>query len=276
MVCNVPPSARTTAPLVRLASGLARSVIRFATSAGEARRCSSDPAVGVSQHIDGRRQAGAQTRRRLLDAATEILASHGEPRLTLRAGSAVVGSNVATVKYHFGSRDGLVDEVITRATQSIVEAQLAALAALGEEGPPPSVAELIGAWATPLVRVTVSREASDRRLGRIIGQAQASPSLDGRFKDATAAPTQQLRDGLRETLPHMEAAELTLRVALAVSALVGFASGTPRLRPSHDDRPSPGSPGTPTHHRCCSPAAQAAAAWSGARASMPIASATSS
>jgi hypothetical protein len=77
------------------------------------------------------------------------------------------------------------------------------------------------------MHVAISREKSDRRLGRIIGQLQASPNrrLDSKFEDATAAPTQRIRDGLRDALPHLDTAELTLRVALMVSALAGFASG---------------------------------------------------
>lgn len=177
-----------------------------------------------AEHVDGRRVAGAHTRQRLLDAAAEILAVHGEPGLTLRAVSAVAGSNVATVKYHFGSREGLVDEVITRATESVVDAQLAALDALDDS---PTAEALIRAWATPLVRVAISREESDRQLGRIIGQSHASPGgrLDSNFKDATAAPTQRLRDGLGQALPQVGLTELTLRVALMASALAGFASG---------------------------------------------------
>jgi AcrR family transcriptional regulator len=185
-----------------------------------------DPA-DRSEHSDGRRLAGAHTRRRLLDAAAEILASHGEPGLTLRAVGAVAGSNVATVKYHFGSRDGLVAEVITNATGSVVSAQLAALDALGDQAPSPSAQALIRAWATPLVRVAISRETGDRRLGRIIGQSLATPDgrLDHNIKDITAVPTQRLRDGLRDALPHLDPADLTLRVAFMVSALSGFASG---------------------------------------------------
>jgi AcrR family transcriptional regulator len=183
--------------------------------------------LSTSEHSDGRRLAGAQTRRRLLDAAAEIVASHGEPGLTLRAVSAAAGSNVATVKYHFGSREGLVDEVITSAAQSVVSAQLAALDGLSDQGSSPSVEALIRAWATPLVRVAISREKSDRRLGRIISQSHTSPGsqLDSKFKDVTAEPTQQLLDRLGQLLPHLDNAELTLRVALMLSALAGFASG---------------------------------------------------
>lgn len=181
----------------------------------------------TSEHGDGRRVAGAQTRQRLLDAAAELLARHGEPGLTLRAVSAMAGSNVATVKYHFGSRDGLVDEVITTATRSVVDAQLAALDALDQTEPWPSPDAVIRAWAMPLVRVAISRDPSDRRLGRIIGQSQTSTNghLDATFKEATAVPTRRLRDGLRAALPHLDTADLTLRVALMLSALSGFANG---------------------------------------------------
>jgi AcrR family transcriptional regulator len=186
-----------------------------------------DDSISSPERSDGRRLAGAQTRRRLLDAAAEILAEHGEPGLTLRALTALAGSNVATVKYHFGSRDALVDEVISAATQSVVGAQIAALDALVQREPSPSAQAWIAAWATPLVRVAISRHPGDRRLGRIISQSHARPDgrLESRFKDATAAPTQRLRDGLGRALPHLDSREVTLRVALMFSALAGLASG---------------------------------------------------
>jgi hypothetical protein len=109
----------------------------------------------------------------------------------------------------------------------VVGAQLAALDALAVQESAPSAPALIRAWATPLVRVATSQDRGDRRLGRIIAQGQASPDmeLDRRFKAATAIPTQRLSDGLRLALPHLDGAEVALRIALMVSALSGLASG---------------------------------------------------
>jgi hypothetical protein len=109
----------------------------------------------------------------------------------------------------------------------VVDAQLAALDALAEQASAPSAPALIRAWSTPLVRVATSQDQADRRLGRIIAQGQANPDteLDRRFKEATAVPTQRLSDGLRFALPHLDEAEVALRIALMVSALAGLASG---------------------------------------------------
>ncbi|MDA0182522.1 TetR family transcriptional regulator [Solirubrobacter phytolaccae] len=178
----------------------------------------------MSAKTDGRRAAGAETRRRLLAAATELLAERGESGLTLRAVSAAAEANVAAVQYHFGSREALVATVVAEASRPVVEAQLAALDALPTA---PTAAQLIEAWAHPLIRVAVGTTAEERRLGRIVGQTLAAPleHLDVRLRELATAPTERLIAGLERALPDVGRAELTLRVALLSSALAGFASG---------------------------------------------------
>src|SRR4051812_41922220 len=99
----------------------------------------------MSDH-DGRRLAGAQTRARLVEAASQLLGAHGEAALRVRAVSAAAGANVAAVKYHFGSREGLIAEVVAQETRPVVEAQRDALDALGPDAP---ADEWVRAWASP-------------------------------------------------------------------------------------------------------------------------------
>ncbi|RKQ92614.1 TetR family transcriptional regulator [Solirubrobacter pauli] len=174
--------------------------------------------------VDGRRAAGAETRRRLLAAASEILAGRGEPALTLRAVSAAAEANVAAVQYHFGSREALVAAVVTEATRPVVDAQLSALDALDADATPRA---LVKAWALPLVRVAIGRTPEERRLGRIVGQTLAAPfaQVDVQVRALASRPADRLIAGLDRALPHVGEDDLTLRVALMSSALAGFASG---------------------------------------------------
>jgi len=128
------------------------------------------PATPDPGKLDGRRAAGAQTRRRLLTAATELLAERGEAGVTLRAVSAAAEANMAAVKYHFGSREALIAAVVEAGSRHVVEEQLAALDRLAGRRRRPAARELVDAWASPLVRVAVGPDADERRLGRIVGR----------------------------------------------------------------------------------------------------------
>ena len=176
---------------------------------------------------DGRRVAGAETRRRLLAAAADLLAEGGEHGVTLRAVSRAAGANVAAIQYHFGSREALIAEVVGEAARHVITAQLTALEALSRRKRRPTAAEWVESWATPLIRVATGRTAEERRLGRIVGQTFAAPfeRLDVQLRELTTQPTEQLIDALDRTLPSVERPEIVLRVALMASSLAGFASG---------------------------------------------------
>jgi len=176
---------------------------------------------------DGRRAAGAETRRRLVAAAAGLLAERGEHGVTLRGVSRVAGANVAAVQYHFGSREALIAEVVGEATRHVITAQMAALDALGARRRRPTAAEWVEAWATPLIRVAAGRTPEERRLGRIVGQTLAAPfeGLDVRLRELSSVPTERLIDGLDGALPSVGRPELVLRVTLMASALAGLASG---------------------------------------------------
>jgi AcrR family transcriptional regulator len=177
--------------------------------------------------FDGRRRAGAETRARLLDAAAELLAAEGEAGLTLRAVSRAAAANVAAVKYHFGSREQLVSEVVEEATREVTAAQVEALEALRATPRPAPAAAWVEAWARPLVRVAIGSTPRERRLGRIISQAHAAPlgDLDVTVRDTTVVPADLFLAGLAAALPKVDPAELRLRFALMASAVAGFATG---------------------------------------------------
>jgi len=185
-----------------------------------------DPTTTENQG-DGRRAAGAETRRRLIAAATELLADNGEHGVTLRAVSKAAGANVAAVQYHFGSREGLIAEVVGDAARHVITAQLAALDALAARRRRPTAAEWVEAWAIPLIRVATGDTAQERRLGRIVGQTLAAPfeGLDVQLRELSTAPTERLIDGLDDTLPSVRRPDIVLRVTIMASSLAGLASG---------------------------------------------------
>jgi AcrR family transcriptional regulator len=60
-----------------------------------------------------------ETRRRVLDAATELFAEHGFRRVTVRAICERARANVASVNYHFGDKQRLYREVVEAALDTV-------------------------------------------------------------------------------------------------------------------------------------------------------------
>ncbi len=80
-------------------------------------------------------QDGSPARERLLAAAMEHVAEHGVGNLSLRGLAAALGTSHRMLSYHFGSREGLLIEVI-RAVEAQQRAALAEL--LLDEGAAPA------------------------------------------------------------------------------------------------------------------------------------------
>lgn len=157
----------------------------------------------------------------------ELVVREGADGVTIRAVSQAAGANVAAVHYHFGSRAGLLAALVQSASAPVIDAQRAGLAQLAARDGPVAVADLVGAWGRPLLRVALSADPSARRLGAIVGQALAAPrsELDEAVRDVVRETDSRLVDGLREALPQTAQADLWLRLAVMATVVAGLASG---------------------------------------------------
>jgi AcrR family transcriptional regulator len=166
--------------------------------------------------VDQRREAGARTRTRLLDAALELLAERGEGNVTLREVTAAAEANVSAVSYHFGSLRSLCDAAVEEALGGYLDAQRESVGALG---PAATLEELAAAFAAPMVSALAAggRELS---LMRLVARAGIDPPRGwGRFD----ASFQQIRAdtlrALKANLRHVKSSELNFRTRCAAGLL---------------------------------------------------------
>ncbi len=90
----------------------------------------------------------ATTRDRILRCAEELFASEGIDRTTLRQiARAADQRNVAAVQYHFGSKEGLLREIVDRHQREVDAVRRARLDALGPDADLPA---LLGVLVEPL------------------------------------------------------------------------------------------------------------------------------
>ena len=66
----------------------------------------------------------SDTRTRILDAAESLIAGNGFRNVSLRQITGEANVNIAAVNYHFGSREGLIGQVLARVIRPINQQRL--------------------------------------------------------------------------------------------------------------------------------------------------------
>ncbi len=87
--------------------------------------------MSSAAETDGRALKGAATRDRIIEAAREVLVTHGHAGTSTRAVADEAGVNLSQVHYHFGGRQGLLVEVLHRENDALLARQNALFAAPG-------------------------------------------------------------------------------------------------------------------------------------------------
>jgi AcrR family transcriptional regulator len=186
--------------------------------------CLTCLSMAVGTKVDGRKEAGGRTRQRLLEAARLLLADRDEDAVALRDITEAAGANVASVSYHFGSKEALCRVAIEEAIDSVLEAGAAELRALDED---PTVDEIAAALARPLVGA-LSGPPEQRSLLRIAARVSTDPpasmreSVAGRTDRAHA----EMLPLLRRAIPGVSDEELRFRASSVASIINCMAAGS--------------------------------------------------
>ncbi len=112
----------------------------------------------------------------MIDAAEQIVAERGIPALTLKDVQIAAGqSNKSAAKYHFGSREGLIEAVVEARGSAVNTRRQALLEEMEAHGTPLTARQAVEAMVWPLASETLSRPGS--RYARFLVQALFDPAL---------------------------------------------------------------------------------------------------
>jgi AcrR family transcriptional regulator len=165
-----------------------------------------------AEGTDQRRETGLRTRTRLMDAALELLAAHGEDGVTLRDLTDVADANVSAVSYHFGSLKALYDAAIEDALERYLDAQEEAVSELG---PQSTLEELAAAFARPMMRA-LAAGGRDLDVMRIVARGGIDPpEAWDRFDASFDRIRADVARVLKANLPALKGDELIFRIRAA-------------------------------------------------------------
>lgn len=161
------------------------------------------------------------TQEKLLDAAEELFAEDGINRASLRAITSRAGANLASVNYHFGSRDGLVRAVFNRRLGPINTARLERLGQVEAAGTP-SLEDILDAFFRPVFEVDLGSherlEIVRRLIGRMFSESEAERDriLESQFGEVGP----RFVGALSKALPDLPVDVLMWRFHFAIGAII--------------------------------------------------------
>lgn len=163
-------------------------------------------------------------REQMIDAAERLASERGLGAMSLRDVIAAAGQrNKNAARYHFGSREGLIEAVIEARMAPVNVRRLELLEALGS---PATVRDLAEVLVRPLAEVVIGERES--RWARFLLQGWSDPSVEGIVQRSFAGSGYRRVRALLSELD-VPARRVDQAVGLLVLTLAGWEAGA---RPS--------------------------------------------
>jgi AcrR family transcriptional regulator len=164
------------------------------------------------------------TRQRLLDAAEHLFAVEGFHRTSLRVLTSAAKANLAAVKYHFGSKEALLEAVFERRLVPLNQVRRERLESVRKAarlaGKRPATAEVLRAIVEPTLAFSDSGAGAEAFI-RLVGRAIVEPDDTIRriFMKLMEPLFFLLYETLGEALPQLSSTELFWRLHFALGTL---------------------------------------------------------
>jgi AcrR family transcriptional regulator len=181
-------------------------------------------------------EASPDTKTALLDAAERLFAETGIAQSSLRAITSEAGANLASVNYHFGSKEGLVQAVFARRLRPLNRLRLDMLERCARSSHhAPDLQSLLRAFVEPAVVMMNSDDLGDRNFIKLLGRTLSEPTLEAQalLVEEFREVAERFNAALRQIFPDTPQEDLVWRFHFMVGALAHTVAGrhlvSPRL-----------------------------------------------
>jgi AcrR family transcriptional regulator len=170
----------------------------------------------------------ADTKTRILDAAEALFVTGGFDAMSMRQITGAAGVNLAAVNYHFGSKDALIQAVLSRRLDPLNEQRLQMLDAFEKAfGVQISTEHVLTAMFLPAVRIFRSDTPGAKHYLHFLGRAYTEPSPVVRdfINSHYIQSLGRFFFAFQRTLPELSREDLGFRLHFALGALSGILAG---------------------------------------------------
>ncbi len=154
----------------------------------------------------------------LLEAARHCLETQGYARTTARDLVAASGTNLASIGYHFGSKEGLLNEAIANAFADWTDEVNRAVRETPADAP---VERLLEGWREMLGRTEANRPLIVANM-EAMAQIARSPDLRERMAAAYETCRQKIAEVVRESLPGDSGADADVIASFIIAVVDGI------------------------------------------------------
>jgi AcrR family transcriptional regulator len=170
---------------------------------------------------------GSGTRKRVLDAAEHCFIAYGYEAMSLRQITDHAKANLAAVRYHFGSKEMLIQALLSQKLDRLNRERLELLDACERQWPQQmdtvAILSILLAPAFRLSHEGANRQAFLQLLGR--AYSDQSPFVISYMNDHYEPIFQRFFEAFARALPGLPRAELSLRLHFGLKVLSDFLRG---------------------------------------------------
>jgi AcrR family transcriptional regulator len=174
------------------------------------------------------------TRERILDEAELLFMQHGFEATSMRMITGQAGVNLASVNYHFGNKEALVQEVFRRRLTWLNRERLGELERLEREarGAPLKPHQIVEAFFGVALRMAADTEHGGHTFMRLLGRTYTEPTEFVRnfLAEEYSAVVERFKAALIKSLPGVPREEILWRFHFMLGAMSYAISGTDALK----------------------------------------------
>jgi AcrR family transcriptional regulator len=180
----------------------------------------------LRQHTD--------TRERILDAAEALFVEHGFEATSMRMITGRAGVNLASINYHFGSKDALIQDVFRRRLTWLNQERLRELERFEKEARGASLKphQIVEAFFGVSLRMAADTEHGGHTFMRLLGRTYTEPTAFVRqfLADEYAVVVPRFKQALFRSLPDVPPEEILWRFHFMLGAMSYAIAGTDALQ----------------------------------------------
>ena len=191
------------------------------------------------------------TRETILDTAEALFAQQGHEATSMRQITGAAGVNLASVNYHFGSKESLVQAVLKRRLEVLNRERMRLLDELEAQagGKPLKPSQIVDAFFGTLLRLAADPAQAGSTFLPLLERTMTDPSdfIRALFAEEYADVLDRDRNALFAALPDVPRAEIIWRFQFMLGATSYAIMGTDLLKSvtglTTDDTEQPNNPG---------------------------------
>ena len=173
------------------------------------------------------------TKDKILDAAERLFGEEGYAATSLRQITGTAGVNLAAIHYHFGTKEDLLDQLISRRVDPVNRARMTMLDHFESEagGSPVQLEKILEAFLAPAAEMAAQHPGMPKVMGRL----HAEGTLPGVVRRHFEATGMRFVEALRRALPELPEPEFFWRLHFMIGAMAHMLCSPPFFSSASSD-----------------------------------------